>query len=131
MAKQTTDEVYPVYRLDLGTLRRFKYETQISPNITRYSTDSPRDAIEILQDAKYNDQRVHFAVHDQISNLMIPLGSNVGHSPGIDPDYILEYGTNPVWSLDEALHGLVPGDREIIIDWFLVDVISNWRNPRS
>lgn len=125
--KQDTDELYAVQSYDIEDLEGLPYRQQISPSITQYSTNDESDMSNIVRNAAEHDQRVQFFVHDAGSNLLIPIGANTGHSPGFDPDYFIDQGV-PVRDALEEFSAAEVG--EIEIDWVLIDVIDNWRNPR-
>jgi hypothetical protein len=127
MAKQNTDELYAVQSFDVEDLKGLPFRQQITTSIIQYSTNDDYVTRAIIQQAYNNDSRVLFSVHDAGSNLLIPIGANIGHSPGFDAGYILDQGNSVLETLESFA---IEEVGELSIDWVLIDVISDWRNPR-
>lgn len=132
MAKQNTDELYAVRSMDGATFNRLPEHRKIAAGQDQYAVKGERALARIVDDAEKSDARLRFFIRDAGSNLLIPLGVNPGHSPGVSSTYFtqgIEDGIfNTVTEGLEKLAEQVRGE-EVTVHDVIVDVLTDWRNP--
>ena len=117
------DTDYDIYEIGLDELESLPYQDELAPGLTQYNTSNEAAAIGIIENAAEAGERVQIYAHDAHTDLMIPIGQNEGHNPGISASYLIETMVGDGATLAEEVRALGPRGDIGEIDFFQINVI--------